>query len=321
MTVPDKEWGQQRRRKQADNAGKRAGSALHALRGWGADLWAILRETWQAFNDDDGGTHAAAIGYYALFSLFPIVVLLSLGLTYFVGETRARLQVMLIVGSYLPTGLKFVDDVVQNVLSNRGTLSILALVGILWGSMHIFRVLERSINQAWGAPKRRSFWRHLRFSLVMVVSTGVLTILSLAATALFRLARPMNLPFTHLAPLQNDFLWAVVSALPAFALTTTLFILLYRFVPHEVHVRWREVIISAVVAALFWEVAKQAFAFYMTRFAQRNYNLLYGSVGAIIGVLTWVYVTGFIILLGAELCAVISRRNSERTRGYPVNLD
>ncbi len=98
-------------------------------------LLSLLGETWQAFEDDDGGTHSAAIGYYALFSLFPLVVLLSLGMTYLVGDTMARIQVMLMVGRYLPNAgaLGFVDDIVQNVLASRGTLSVLAFAGTIWG--------------------------------------------------------------------------------------------------------------------------------------------------------------------------------------------
>lgn len=271
----------------------------------------VLAETWHAFNEDDGGTHAAAVGYYALFSLFPLIVLLSLALTYIVGETLARIHVMLIVGRYLPTGLGFVDEIVQNVLANRGTLSLLALGGTVWGSMHIFRVLERSINQAWGAPRRRNLWGHLRFSAVMITITGMLTSISVLATALFRLARPLNLPFIHWAPLQNRAVWAVVSSLPPFFLALALFMLLYRFVPHGVRVRWREVWPSALLAALLWESAKQVFAFYMANFAQQSYSLLYGSIGVIIGLLTWVYLTGYIILLGAELCAVLSRSKEQ----------
>ncbi len=299
-------------------------SRLHVeghLRDWddrSGGVLGLLKETWCSFNEDEGDTHAAAIGYYALFSLFPLIVLMALGLTLFVDETMARIQVMLIAGRYLPTGLAIVDDIVQHVMANRGTLSVLALVAILWGAIQIFRVLERSINQAWGAPRRRGFWSHLRFAAVMISITGVLTSISLVLTALFQLARPLNLPFVHWAPLQNSVIWTIVAAVPPLALTTALFILLYRFVPHAVRVRWRDVLPSALLAALLWEVAKGAFTFYMKRFAQQNYNLLYGSVGAILGLLTWVYLTGVIVLLGAELCATLSRRREEQANPPPI---
>jgi membrane protein len=267
----------------------------------------LLADTWRAFHEDDGGTHAAAIGYYALFSLFPLIVLLSLALTFLVGETTAQIQVMLIVGRYLPTSLSFVSEIVQNVLENRGTLSALAFVGVAWGSIHIFRVLERSINQAWGAPRRRNFWAHLRFSLTMITITGILTLLSILATGVFRLSRSRSLPYSEWAPLENSLVWAFVSAIPPFALSVVLLLLLYRFVPHGVRVRWSDVIPSAVLGAFLWEVAKHIFAFYLGHFVQNSYNLLYGSVGVVIAILTWVYLVAHLILLGAELSAVLHR--------------
>ncbi|MDQ4075420.1 MAG: YihY/virulence factor BrkB family protein [Chloroflexota bacterium] len=315
MSVPEENWVSQRWQQWRSESWERLQDLFHNWNRQTGGLFTLLGDTWRAFSDDDGGTHAAAIGYYALFSLFPIVVLLSLSLTVFLGETRARIQVLYIVGRYLPTRLQVVDEIVQNVIANRGTLSALAILGIIWGSMHIFRVLERSINQAWGAPERRNFWRHFLFSIVMITITGILTTISLALTTLFRFARPLNLPVIQWAPLENPLLWALVSALPPFLLVAALFMLLYRYVPHAVHVRWREVVPSALVAAGLWEIAKHAFAFYLSNFAQQNYSLLYGSLGAIIGLLTWVYVTGYIILMGAELCAVLSRHHDEQREG------
>ncbi|MGH2544747.1 MAG: YihY/virulence factor BrkB family protein, partial [Ardenticatenaceae bacterium] len=274
-------------------------------------LFLLLGETWRSFNDDDGGTHAAAIGYFALFSLFPLVVLLTLSLTLFVADTTARVYVLFIVSRYLPRRLGVVDEIIQNVLENRGTLSILAIVGVLWGSIHIFRVLERSINQAWGAPQRRQFWSHLRFSVIMITITGLLSSISLVLPVVFRLVQSISLPVAQWAPLDNEVVSMFVSALPSFALTTALFLLLYRFVPHRVNVAWRDVWPGALLAAFLWEGAKRAFAVYLASFAQQSYNLLYGSLGAIIGLLTWVYVTGYIVVMGAELCAALSRRRRE----------
>ncbi|HEX8682356.1 MAG TPA: YihY/virulence factor BrkB family protein [Ardenticatenaceae bacterium] len=295
---------------------------VEAVRQWSLTVWQILKETWQEFSADDGATRAAAIGYYALFSIFPITVLLALGLTYLVGEDEARIQVVLLTARYLPTGISLVGDIVESVLENRGTISLIALVAILWGGVQLFRVLERAINQAWGAPRRRNFWRNLLFSLAMITTMGVLTGISVAATALFNVGQHFNLPFIHWAPLENRVVWAFVAAIPPVALTTSLFALLYRYVPHRLHVPWRDVVPSALLAATFWELAKQGYGYYLANFARQSFNLLYGSLGALIGLLTWVYVAGYIILLGAEFCAVLSRhRQDQEEKREPVWAD
>lgn len=275
----------------------------------------LLRDTWQAFSEDDGATRAAAIGYYALISLFPITVLLALSLTALVGETMARYQVSLITLRYLPATFTLVDDIVGNVIANRGALSTLALGALAWSGLQIFRVLERAINRAWGAPRRRGLWRTVSFSIAMIAVAGALTLLSVALTSLFEIAqaRHLTLPVLNLDPLDNPFVWGLVSALPPFALTMALFAFLYRFVPHRVTLSWRDVWPGALFAALLWEGAKQLFAFYLAAFARQNMNLLYGSVGAVLALLTWLYVTGYIVLLGAEFCAVLARHRREQT--------
>lgn len=285
--------------------------------------WAsLLRDTWQAFSEDDGATRAAAIGYYALLSLFPITVLLALTLTAVVGEATARYQVSLIALRYLPTTFVLVDDIVGNVIANRGALRTLALAALVWSGLQIFRVLERAINRAWGAPRRRGFGRTLAFSAAMIGVAGLLTLLSIALTSLFEIAqaRHLTLPLLNIDPLDNPTVWAIVSALPPFALTMALFAFLYRFVPHRVAIHWQDVWPGALLASLLWEGAKQLFAFYLATFARQNMNLLYGSVGAILALLTWLYVTGYIVLLGAEFCAVLARHRREQaappTRGH-----
>ena len=103
--------------------------------------------------------------------------------------------------------------------------------------------------------------------------------------------------------------------MPPFALTFALFTLMYRFVPHKVSVRWGDILPGAFLATLFWEMAKSGFALYLSRYALQSYNLLYGSVGFLLALLTWVYVTGYIILFGAEFCAVLSRHRRSREGG------
>lgn len=293
---------------------------LGALGRMRRELFSLLGDTWRSFREDDGGTRAAALGYYALFSLFPLTVMMALVLSVLVGDRMARIQVMLAASRYLPTDLRVVDDIVSNVLENRGTLSALAVVGILWSSVQIFRVLEQAINRAWGAPLRRGFWRNVAFSIGMIATAGLLTLLSLAVTGLFEIAQraQISLPLIHISPLQNPVIWAIVAALPPLLLTTGLFMLLYRFVPHDIQVSWRDVLPGALAAALLWEGAKWLFTFYLSTFARQNYNLIYGSVGAILALLTWVYVTGYIVLLGAEFCAVLARHRRDERRPHPT---
>ncbi|MGA4923404.1 YihY/virulence factor BrkB family protein, partial [Bacillus subtilis] len=85
------------------------------------------------------------------------------------------------------------------------------------------------------------------------------------------------------------------------------FTTLYRSVPRHMALSWRDVLPGGLVAALMWEVAKRGFALYLLFFARQNYNLLYGSLGVLLALMTWAYMVGFIIVLGAEFSAAYVR--------------
>lgn len=277
------------------------------IRGWLTALRVIGLDCLREFSQDDGATRAAAIGYYILFSLFPMMVLLAFSLLLIIGPVQSKAQVLIVASRYLPTELGVVSDLVDNVLANRRALGLVAMPTLLWSSLQMFRVLERAINRAWGAPRPRNFWHNLRFALRMVVAAGSLTFLSLMLSALFNIARTFHLPFVQWQPLDHPVVWWALSSLPPFLLMALLFTLLYRTVPRDLDLSWGDVLPGGVAAALLWEVAKKGFGLYFILFARNNYNALYGSVGALLALMTWAYVTGFIIVLGAEFCAAYVR--------------
>lgn len=291
-------------------------AGLTRLGRWATALRIISLDCWREFNQDDGNTRAAAIGYYILFSFFPLTVLLAFSLLSIIGPLRAKAQILIIASRYLPTDLGLVADMVDNVIARRGTLGLVALPALLWGSLQMFRILERAINRAWGAPRPRNFWHNLRFSLQMIAVAGSLTFASLMLSAIFNVSRTFNLPLVQWRPFDNRFIWWAASGLPSFLLMVLLFTLLYRAVPRDLQIRWSDVLPGGVAAALLWEVAKEGFALYLRLFARNNYSVVYGSMGVLLALMTWAYLTGFVIILGAEFCAASVRyHRAEQAEG------
>lgn len=276
-------------------------------------LISVFAESFREFHEDDGGTRAAAIAYYSFFSIFPLTVLVTLLFATVFGDTAARAQLFLVASRYLPTDPGLLDGVVVNVLQNRATVSSIALLGSLGGAVQIFRVLERAINRAWGAPRRRGFWHHAGFVLAMIVVAGGLTAASITVTILFELSQNRRLIVAQQS-VESALLSGPVAVVTTFLVTFSLFFVLYRFVPHRVPARWQDIWPGALLAAIAWEGAKTGFTLYLSLFARRSFNQVYGSLGVIVALLTWVYVTGYIVLLGAEFCAVLSRTNAARAQ-------
>lgn len=269
---------------------------------------AVLEQTVQAYNEDHVSLLAAALAYYALLSIFPLMLFLLAVLSPFLESDAAMQAVERVIRVYLPTGSAVLRSTLREVTQLRGPLSLVAAVGFIWSASGVFDVLQLALNRAFNVPRARPVWRQRIVSLVMVIATGLLFPASLVVTAVQQLAIRCNLltpdnPILYYYPLLTSFLVSVV-----------IFGVIYRFVPYDPTLRWRDVWRSALLAAVLWELAKLGFAWYLTNLALLN--LVYGSVGTIIAFMLWTYLTAIILLVGAELAAVLSeaRERGRTTR-------
>jgi len=269
----------------------------------------FLQATGREFQNDGGFTMAAAIAYYALFSFFPVVLLMVTVSSFFFSSATAQQKVIVWVERYLPASGNLVGANIGQILRARRTVSLLAVLSLLWSGSGVFSALDRAVNRAWGVTEQRPFWRQKLLALGMIVGAGSLLILSIASTTFFNVIRRLRLSLPgwqlvdHLLP----------TLLPV-TLTVSIFFLLYKILPNTT-VRWSDVWLGALLTGLGWELAKYLFTWYLANFA--SYNLIYGSLALIIAFLAWSYYTGVIFIWGAEFTAELAKgrrpRRSRRT--------
>ncbi|MDH4137574.1 MAG: YihY/virulence factor BrkB family protein [Anaerolineae bacterium] len=259
----------------------------------------LLRTTWREFQDDNGFTMAAAIAYYALFSFFPVVLLMIPVSSFFFSSERAQQEVIVWVERYMPASGNLVKANLGQVLRVRRTASLVALLGLLWSASGVFTALDRVINKAWDVTELRPFWQQKLLAFGMILGAGGLLLLSILSTTFFNVIRRLRLPLTGWQLLGN-----LLSTLLPVTLTISIFLLLYKILPNTT-VRWSDVWLGALLAGLGWESAKYLFTWYLANFA--SYNLVYGSVALIIAFLVWSYYTGVILILGAEFTAEFAK--------------
>jgi YihY family inner membrane protein len=268
----------------------------------------IFGHSFHQFHENDLFTPAAAMSYFGLLTLFPmLLVLLALSNYFNVGSellTRA-------VEAY-PGSREFLRATVRS-LENVGTSVIITCIIVtLWAGSWVFNVMERAINRLWGT-RPRAFLHGRGLTLGMMGGVGVLLIVSIIITyllvALKELAERLPLRVLQRVPmltLAGNAFWQIIFALVSIAVTVALFTLVYRFMPSG-RVTLRDSIPGAVVAGLLWEAAKFIFASSLHYF---HYDQIYGSVGAVVAVLTWSYVSSLILLFGAQLSVVFHQEHS-----------
>src|SRR5678815_2683482 len=262
----------------------------------------MLGHSLHQFHENDLFTSAAAMSYFGLMALFPTLLLLFAIGTKIAGGSQMFAHAV----EVYPGSSQFLRDTI-GPRSQVGYGAIATcVVLVFWAGSWVFAVIERALNRIWGAMSR-TFLHGRLLTVGMVGSVGVLLAASVVVPSALvamreiagRLSPRQIERYTLLASVGSAF-WQVVFAALSYLVTVVLFVLVYRFMP-KAEVTLRDTLPGAFLAGLLWEIAKYIFALSLHYF---HYDQVYGSVGAVVAVLTWSYVSSLILLFGAQLTAV-----------------
>ena len=260
----------------------------------------ILRNAFRTFSEARAAESAASLAYYTIFSLFPLLLLFIAAGSYFLDSTQIYETVTQWMQRALPISTRIINENLREVLDERETLGIIGLAALLWSASGVFTNLAYNINLAWPQAARRSFLQKRLMGIRMIAGLSGLLILSVIMEWLSKL-----LSFVPIAsiPFYDLSLWKFLSGVGSWLTVFLLFFALYRWVP-AVYVRWRAGFWGAMFASIAWEIAATGFAWYLTSGFGR-YQLVYGSLGAVVALLFLIYLISMITLFGAHLSAAI----------------
>ena len=265
----------------------------------------VLRRAGESFGRARAAQAAAAMAYYAVFSLFPLLLVLVAAGGFFVADEQARQEALDFVATAIPISRGFIERNVERVLELRGTMGIAGLVALLWSATGAFTVLAHNVNRAWPDAEPRGFLESRLVGLAMVSVLLLLLSLSLLSSTALSLLPRLQVPLWGEVSIYGTALWRVLSKLIPWLFTFLLFLALYLWVPN-VEVEWRAALWGAVAAAIAWEVVKNGFVWYLGS-GLIQYELIYGSLGTVVALMFWIYLSGWIALFGAHLSAAISQ--------------
>jgi membrane protein len=281
----------------------------------GASLRVIFKRTFKAFNDDNLLSRAAELGFYFLFALFPTLVSATsiLGLV-----ARSASSIYIALLNYLslvipPAAFNIVLETFNqtSAAATSGKVTF-GLVAALWSASVGFSAIQDSLNTVYKVKETRPYWKARASAILVTLLLAVICTVTLAtllgSDLLARLAR------LHIA---HPFLqWAAVITLRSLSWTTTIglvilfFAVIYYFAPNVKTSCWRWLTPGAAIGILGWIAASLLLRIYLHFF--NTYSLTYGSLGAVIILLTWFYITGLMLLLGAEINAEIEAAATEK---------
>jgi membrane protein len=281
-----------------------------------AELWSIVKETGKDWSDDNASRLAAALAYYSLLSLAPLVVISIAVVGWFFGDEAARGQVAgELAGVVSGPAAEGINSVVESARAPEAGLisTIIGVVTLFIGASGVFGELQSSLNAIWEvAPKPgRGIWGELRArfaSFTMVLGVAFLLLVSLVLSSVLSAVGEF---FAATLP-GGEGVWQVLNFCLSFAVVTGLFALIFKVVP-DAKVAWRDVWLGAAVTALLFTLGKIALGLYLGKAAIGS---SYGAAGSLILLVVWVYYAAQILLLGAEFTQVQARH-----RGHAIEPD
>ena len=271
-------------------------------------VWAIPKDAVFEFFADSAFTYGAAMAFYTMLSLAPLMILV-LSITSVFAETesvRSEIvaQVRVIVG---PEGARVVSTVIENAEHSRQgkSATVIGIVVLLLAATAVFTQLQGALNQIWGIQTRPEAYivsflitRVVAFAVVLMI--GILLLASLILTSVIAAISS----YFPVSILPQYHLWEVIDFVASVAIATLLFALLFRYVP-DVRISWQDVSIGAFVTAVLFTTGKFFIGRYLGASSMRS---VYGAAGSLVVLLFWVYYSTLILFLGAELSQVYTRR-------------
>jgi membrane protein len=281
-------------------------------------VWQLLRRTYSKWNEDHAQGLGAALSYYSVFSLAPLlmIVVAIAGLVF--GQEAAQghiiAQIQSLVGE---ESAKAIQSMIEEARKPAAGIfaTLIGTLMLLFGATGVFAQIHESLNIIWKIKEKPggSLWKTLKdrfISLLAVLGTGFLLLISLVISAGVSAAGSV---LEHVLP-GPEFLLQIINFLVSFAVVTLLFAMIYKLLPDK-PISWADVWVGAGITSLLFEIGKFFIGLYL---GKSEVGVAYGAAGSLVVILIWVYYASQVFLFGAEFTAVYAEYRVTRLDPAPL---
>lgn len=275
----------------------------------------IILTAGKSFDEQHGAEAAASISYYSLFSMFPLLLFLVSILGFFIEKIGAQIKIAELITQAIPISRDLVYNNLIQTLNARSLGGIIGIIGLMWAASSVFITVSRNINRAWSDASVRNVIQNRLVAFTMIVILLVLTGGWIASTVLFSLVPKIVIPFFGEIDIFQTQTWNYLSNLLPWSLAFLILLGLYFWIPNT-QVKWKEAFWGALIASIALNLATRVFTWLMSS-GLAAFDILYGSLGTALALLTWVYISALIILIGAHISSAIAqvKRKSNHPTG------
>ena len=275
----------------------------------------LVRLVFRVFHEmgEDDATHmAASVSYYAVLSLFPLLLGLTAIVGWVAGSSGHQEDLVEFVIDFLPGSEQFVRDSLEGIQRFRETVGVLAVLGLIWSASAIFGSITRVVNRAWDVQRNPPFYKNKPRQLAMALGVGTLFVVSIGLTSFLQWATSIEIGSQTVTGLLGGQVFAVILRIPALIIGFVIFLVIYKYLPNT-KTYWRYIWPGAAMAAVLFELGKSLFLWYLETFAQ--FDQVYGNLASVIILMIWAYMCAMILILGAEIASEYERLKRGIRRG------
>ena len=271
--------------------------------------WAFFKRVYQRYEDHAVADSAATLGYYFVFSLFPFLFFLAT-LTAFIPHVRASLDTLLErARAFLPSdAMGIIEPHLRGlVASSKPHLLTLGLAGALYSASRGMNSVRTALNRAYDVKESRPLWKTELLAFGMTIGGGLLLLVGIAVLVAGGSAGQW---VAHHFSIADEYVtvlrwirWPITTVVIMLAAALSYYLL------PDVEQRFKFITPGSMIGTLIWFLASWSFGVYASHFG--SYDVTYGSIGGVIVLLTWFYITGFILLMGGEMNAIIEDASAD----------
>ncbi len=284
-------------------------------RGW----WEILKRVWGALSANHVGLLAAGVAYYAFLSIAPMFA--AIALTYgLIGDPAMVARHMQSIIAVVPSdAASLINDQLMGVVTVAkpavGFGLLLAMAVALYGATRAASAIMEALNIVYREQEGRNIFAFYRTSIGITFSAVLVAVVGVISATVMGLIQKLLIGW------GPGVLFAIRAStwVCAGLLASLIFGLIYRFGPNRRHARWQWLTVGSVTATIFWLLVTLGVSFYVSEFG--NYNETYGSLGAVVVLQLWLFVSAYVVLLGAQINAEAERQTSAETCIAPTTQE
>jgi membrane protein len=272
-------------------------------------LWIIFKHSVNDFIDDKGIKLSAALAYYTIFSIPPLLILVTWITGVFYGKEAIEGRIYYQIEGMIGEEAAFqVQEAIKNTVidHNSGWATAISVIALIMGAMGVFNEIQDSINQIWrlkAKPKKGliKLLVNRLISFSMIITIGFLMMVSLLLNAVVDI---FNAKIQQLFPHFAVYAFYIINLVLMLAIITTLFATIFKVLP-DARIRLKDVTVGSVFTTLLFMLGKFAIGLYL---GNSNVGSAYGAAGSVIIILVWVYYSAIILFFGAEFTRVFANK-------------